>query len=280
MNNFRFFTPLRFKNPLLIPSVSGKQRCFVLFLVLMAIVANPAVADAGVAIEIARDKSALIDIVVPDKAGPAERYAASELVKYLGRISGASFTFVSESQASQRPRLCVGKTRKAEPVLAELCNEDVDTFVVRQIGQDIILVGASARATIYAVYDLLERDLGCRWLSPVKGWEEVPQDLHVILSPHDRIERPGMKYRFERMTYLPKTGLREKDCLTWAIKQRINVGYEWPATPSDGETLLPYGGFRGYMWPHSLPQLTDVDKLYREHPEWFALVNGKRVKVD
>jgi len=235
---------------------------------------SPAAEDA---VEIAKDKTALADIVIPDKAGPAERYAAQELSDYVQRISGARLAIAPESQATNRTRLLVGRTRTAEPVLADLHDADVDTFVVRQFGRDIVLVGMSERATLYAVYDLLERDLGCRWLAPGKAWEEVPEEQHIVLSTVNRIERPGMKYRYERMTYLPATGDREKETLTWAVRQRINIGYEWPTTSADSETLAPYGGFRGFMWPHSLPHLTDVKKLYSEHPDWFALVNGKRI---
>lgn len=183
---------------------------------------------------------------------------------------------MAESQSSQRHRLLVGRTRAAAPVLAELRDADADTFAVRRTGGDILLVGITERATLYAVYDLLERELGCRWLAPGQAWEEVPEQPRLTLSPSNRVERPAMKYRFERMTYLPTSGTREKECLTWAVRQRLNIGFEWPATAAAGKPLTPYGGFRGFMWPHSLPHLTDVEKLHREHPEWFALVNGKR----
>jgi hypothetical protein len=228
------------------------------------------------AIRLASDKAALAEIVVPDEPGPGEQYAARELSDYLYRISGARFSILPESQTSQRPRLFVGRTRAAAPALADLRGADVDSFAVRRVGRDILLVGISERATLYAVYDLLERDLGCRWLAPGKAWEEVPEKLQLGLSPTNRIERPGLRYRFERMTYLPTSGAREKECLVWAVRQRFNVGCEWPPIAAAGETLAPYGGFRGFMWPHSLPHLTDVEKLCREHPDWFALVNGQR----
>ena len=230
----------------------------------------------GEAVELASGKSALAEIVIPDDAGPAEQYAARELSNYLHRICGAGLSVIPESQTSKRPRLFVGRTRAAAPVLADLRDADLDAFAVRRSGRDLLLVGASERATLYAVYDLLERDLGCRWLAPGKAWEEAPEKPQLTLSPTNRIERPGMIYRFERMTYLPTSGAREKDCLVWAVRQRINVGCEWPATASAGQTLAPYGGFRGFMWPHSLPHLTDIERLYREHPGWFALVDGKR----
>lgn len=239
----------------------------------VSLIAAPA--DSPGALEIAKHRTALAEIVLPDGAGAAERFAAEELQGYLRRISGASLAIVSESQASDRPRVLVGRTRAAEAVLIDLRKEDRDAFAVRRVGRDLVLVGASDRGTLYAVYDLLERDLGCRWPAPGAAWEEVPARSHVALAPADRTERPGMKYRYERMTCLAQPGSREHDCLTWAVRQRINIGYEWPKA-DDRELLARCGGFRGYMWPHPLPHMTDMGKLVREHPDWLALVKGKR----
>lgn len=244
------------------------------FTYLLVAAANSFAVDA---IEIAEGKSALAEIVIPDQAGPAEKYAAQELLDFLHRISGAQFAIVPESKSLNRSRFCVGRTRVSEPVRDGLRNADVDTFVVRSTDRGIVLAGVSDRATLYAVYDLLERELGCRWPAPGKAWEEVPQRKRIVLKPVTRIERPAMKYRYERMTFLPTSGAWEKECLVWAVRQRINIGYDWPTNAAAAESLGAYGGFRGYMWPHSLPHLADIEKLYREHREWFALVNGKRV---
>ena len=69
------------------------------------------------AVEIAKDKSALAEIVIPDRAELAERRAAAELSDYLHRISGARLNISSESQKTSRPRLLVGRTRAAGSVL-------------------------------------------------------------------------------------------------------------------------------------------------------------------
>ena len=56
----------------------------------MVLVANTAAAPCGEeAIRLASDKSALAEIMMPDKAGPAEQYAAQELSDYLCRICDA-----------------------------------------------------------------------------------------------------------------------------------------------------------------------------------------------
>ncbi len=242
---------------------------------LLALSAPAAPADSQATLEVAKDGSALGQIVLPEAPSPAETFAAQELQKHVQQISGATLAVVSEPQAADGSHILVGKTGAAGPVLADLQKEDRDAFAVRRIGRDLVLVGPSDRATLYAVYDLLERDLGCRWLAPGAAWKEVPTRSHVAIAAADRTERPGLKYRYERMTYLAQPGSREHDCLVWAVRQRINIGYEWPQA-ANAELLARCGGFRGFMWPHPLPHLTDMEKLVREHPDWLALVKGKR----
>jgi hypothetical protein len=232
--------------------------------------------SARAAIEISRQAADVVQVVVPDRASPPEQFAALELSNYLHRIVGVAAPVLTESRAGRGPRLLVGRTRAARSALRALASEDPDAFVVRQRGRDLILAGASGRGTIYAVYDLLERELGCRWLAPGTVWEEVPRADRVLLAPAPRLERPAFRYRYERMTYLPGRGAWEEACLQWAVRQRINVGCEWPADRSLALRDAPWGGFRAFMWPHSLPFLTDWNKLREQHPDWFALVNGRR----
>ncbi len=53
---------------------------------------------------------------------------------------------------------------------------------------DVVLAGAGDRGTIYAAYDFLERELGCRWLAPGDLWEEIPKRPTVEAPPGSRIE--------------------------------------------------------------------------------------------
>lgn len=236
----------------------------------------PGRGSARSAIEISKNAAERVQIVLPDRAGAAEEFAACELSNCLHRIVGVRLPVVPESRSGRARRLLVGRTRAAGDALRALAGEDADSFVVRQAGRDLLLLGASGRGTIYAVYDLLERELGCRWLAPGAVWEELPRADRVMLAPAARVERPAFRYRFERMTYLPGRGEWEQACLTWAVRQRINVGYDWPTNRALARVYAPWGGFRAFMWPHSLPHLTDWDELRQHHPDWFALVKGRR----
>lgn len=232
---------------------------------------------AGEAMQITENGGPTAAIAVPGDASPTERFAAEELRSYLHRISGAELTVASENAGGVAGRLLVGGTSPGLQVRRALGDADPDTFVVRTVGDDLVLVGASDRGTLYAVYDFLEQDLGCRWLAPGPDWEDVPREPSVEIGDVSRTERPGMKYRFLRMTVVGEPGSWYDHTMSWAAKNKINIGSGWPPAELP-EPIARRGGFRAWMSPHVIHHILNVDEHFEEHPEWYALRGGKRLK--
>ena len=243
---------------------------------LLALLPLCLLAARSAAVTIARDGKPQAAIVVPAKATVAERFAAQELQRYLRQISGAQLTIQSEAQPTKGARLFVGATSPGLKERKALLAKDPDAFAVKTIGTDLLLVGATDRSTLYAVYDLLEHDLGCRWLAPGPDWEHVPSKPTIELPRLHRVESPAMKYRFLRMTRPAEPGSWNEHCLSWAAKQRINIGSGWPQLELP-ESFRQRGGFRAWMAPHSMiPNLLPAKEHFPKHPEWYALHRGKR----
>ncbi|MFQ5810366.1 MAG: DUF4838 domain-containing protein, partial [Armatimonadota bacterium] len=154
-----------------------------------------------------------------------------------------------------------------------------EAFVVRTTGDDLVLAGAADRGTLYAVYDFLEEEFGCRWLAPGPDWEEVPRRASVEVGEIDRAERPGMKYRYLGMTAVGEPGSWPDHTMSWAAKNKINIGSGWPPAELP-EQITKRGGFRAWMNPHVIRYLLNVDEHFDEHPEWYALRGGKRAKIE
>ncbi|MGC9318883.1 MAG: DUF4838 domain-containing protein [Armatimonadota bacterium] len=228
---------------------------------------------------VTRDGRPLATIVIPDEATSSERFAAEELRDYVEAISGAQLGIAAEGAAAQGARVLVGRTEPASSALAELGDDESEAFVVRADGEALILAGASDRGTLYAVYDLLEQDLGCRWLGPGPEWEEIPSRPSIEVGEIDRVERPAMKYRFLRMTIPAERGDFYADCLSWAVKNRVNIGAGWPPTRLP-ESFARRGGFRAWMNPHVLHNILDPEEHFDEHPEWYALRGGRRQRAE
>ena len=228
------------------------------------------------AMQITDEGRPVATIIVSSRATEAERFAAQELQKYVRQISGAELSIATEAGGA---RLLIGGTAEGAIARRDLRDADPDAFIVRTVGDDLVLVGATDRGTLYAVYDFLEKELGCRWLGPGEKWEEVPERASIEIGKVDRSEQPGMKYRFLRMTVVGEPGSRVYDTMSWAAKNKINIGSGWPPAELP-EEITKRGGFRAWMSPHVIRRLLNVDEYFDAHPEWYALRGGKRVKIE
>lgn len=94
--------------------------------------------------------------------------AAVELADYLGKIGGTRPQIATETQKGipAGPRIFVGPCKAS----ADLAPKPEEIVVVTRDGHlhlcggDSGPGGMACRGTLFAVYDLLERDLGVRWL--------------------------------------------------------------------------------------------------------------------
>ncbi len=231
------------------------------------------------AMQITDDGKPVATIVVPDRASETEQFAAEELQRYVRQMSGAELRIQAEAEAREGPRIFVGAASRWAAARQDMRRTDPDIFVIRTIGDRLMLVGATDRASLYAVYDFLEKELGCRWLGPGPDWEEVPERASIEVPNVSRTEIPGMKYRFLRMTVVGEPGTWPAHTMSWAAKNKINIGSGWPPAELPGQ-IAKRGGFRAWMSPHVIRHLLNVDEYFDEHPDWYALRGGKRAKIE
>ncbi|MGD8239010.1 MAG: DUF4838 domain-containing protein [Armatimonadota bacterium] len=233
---------------------------------------------AGYAMQITNEGRPVATIVVPDRASETERFAAAELQKYLRQISGATLKVATKAEAAGGARILIGG---AADVQRRYGYADLgpEVLTVYTTGDDLELAGTDDRGTLYAVYDFLEEELGCRWLAPGPDWEEVPTRPTIAVSDIDRVEGPVMRYRFLRMTVVGEPASWSDYTMSWAVKNKINIGTGWP--PAElSEEITKRGGFRAWMSPHTIRRLLNVEQHFDEHPEWYALRGGKRAKIE
>ncbi|MBU4199296.1 MAG: DUF4838 domain-containing protein [Kiritimatiellae bacterium] len=238
-------------------------------------------------------------IVIPDAPTPQEKLAGEELAKYLKQISGAELAVQS---AGAGPKIVVAQAKDGKgPGGINFTKEetDYDGFVIKTDGQNLYLVGSNKRAVLYAVYTLLEKYLGCRWLTFGERWqteeqkksggfteqieEYVPAFRTITLPAIDDRQRASMKYRgFIAAAWFGNTPMANVD---WAIKNKLNYfmiqtqGYveadEWYRRVVKGG-MIPRG-FILIPGNHSFHYFLDPDKYFKDHPDWFAMIGGKRV---
>jgi len=119
-------------------------------------------------------------IVRGENAGEQEIFASTELQSYLKQITGAELPIVTDATPAVAKEIVVGQTnRETEGQFdrTELVN---DGFILKTEAGKLWLIGGDARGTLYAVYELLEAYLGCRFYTAT--FEKVPETKTVTLS--------------------------------------------------------------------------------------------------
>ncbi len=211
--------------------------CFVLFTLVFTTFAS--------ALTIVRDGRSDYTIVLPVEASPSQKHAAEELQKFIEQMSGAKLPIAS---AASGRAIILGQNADG------LGDEG---FKLKTDGDNLIIAGSKVRGTMYGVYGLLDR-LGVRWFTSTIS--RVPKMATIELPSLDETQIPAFEYR--------EMNFKEAMERNWAARNRVNgAGCDLDASVGGKITYFPF--------VHSFEQLIPRD-LYKTHPEYFPLVNGKR----
>jgi hypothetical protein len=111
---------------------------------------------------------------------------------------------------------------------------------------------------MYGVFEFLERELGCRWYTPTVSIIPKRQELKFVWFDH--AEKPGVRVRndFYFEAFDP----------TWAARNKMNGAMGYREQP---------GGIESYWSVHTFFPLMPPDEFYKKHPEYYSLIDGKRI---
>ena len=213
-------------------------------------------------------------------------FAVHELQRYLERMTGGN---VGIGNASASHRLYVSEmpagipATEAQQLRSSLNALAEDSFIIRSVGPDIMLLGKGDRGNLYACYAFLER-LGVRWYFPGSQNEVVP---HAAINWHEAYnisQSPAFRKRI--LFYWPNNYTRAEEWIDYAAKLRLNCimfHYTWPARNwyiNLRPQLLPQLRKRGLeieVGGHFLSSFLPRN-LIKTHPDWFRLNKaGQRV---
>lgn len=210
-------------------------------------------ADAG---------TARYTLVIPRDARAIERKAAGDLRHNLKLICGAGFQVVSEDQfEAGGPCISIGRTQRLEtsPCKWKAADLAAEGYALEVLGADVFLYGGTGRGLMNGVYALLEEDLGCRWYSVTSVDTPRLERLAVSLTP--RRHTPVLELRDPYI-------LKMHDP-TWSLRNKTN-------TPHARIPLAWGGSIRYHHMGHTYAWYFPTEQYFAEHPEYYALVNGKR----
>ena len=225
----------------------------ILFSIQRAFAADPT------AISLVRDGASQYSIVISAQASPSEKRGAEEIRTHVKLMSGASLPVVTDAEALPKFAVLVGRSRYTDElgVKADEAALGADGFVLKTVGDRLVIIGSRVRGTMYGCTEVLEK-LGVRWLTPKVTI--TPKKATITLAAMDERQVPAFEYR---EPYFTEAFNRD-----WAARMRFNGNSE-NLDESTG------GKIKYHPFVHSFDGLIPR-ALYATHPEYFPLIQGKR----
>ena len=206
---------------------------------------------------LAEGKQSRYRIVIPSAASPSEKRAAEVLQAHLLQISGAPLPVIGADKARSPYEILLGQNDRLDELKTGINFNELkeDGFVIKTDSARLIIAGGSEQGTLYGVYTFLEEYLGCRqYTAAVKI---VPQRERIVIEP------------VQENKQVPVIAFRDTH-----YRGSWDAGYtEWHKLDHGPNGERPDWG----MWVHTFNSLVPPEVYYEDHPEYFAMVNGKRI---
>jgi len=204
-------------------------------------------------IELTNNGKSLYKIVVAQDADSNELKAAIELQKYVERISDAWIPIIDDITIESDREILIGKTNRQASTKTSVESGKEDGFKIWTDGLKVVVNGNGTMGTLYGVYDFLENQLGCRKFSAKVS--VVPRSTSIEIPELNISKEPAFNYR---ELHFPDPRNNE-DYLNWHKLDLKKGPNEWG------------------MFVHTFQNLVPVEKYFEIHPEYFSLLNVKRI---
>ncbi len=230
-------------------------------------------------------------IVLSSHPSEVERFAADELQKYIRQISGAVLPIVVVPTSHS---IFIGESLAKTNGIPMGSNVlGLDGYVIKSVGDSLVVAGREERGTLYAVYSFLEQ-IGCRWYAPnfefygKWGGQYVPKMSSITLPALNIIRKPDYKYRKEYVEEgWTHTVAADKKLISWMAKVGMNT-LVYPLN-YDGENRVVWDRVRRSLIPelqkrgllievggHGYQNFLPPAEYFAKHPDWFGTWDGKR----
>ena len=220
-------------------------------------------------------------VILPADALPVERHAADELAHYVAKMIGRRLPVLVEGADRPAGRaLVVGRT--AVNLKAHKVDDwPQDTIYIGYGAGDIAIVGQGSQGTLFAAHEFL-RDQGCRWYMPLTSGEHIPRRKRLNLPAEPRHHTPSFVERgwWPAPSFMGTSpGIWKVYYYPWAARNGLNTVTAGMITTSPAQYGHGYHTRKGHTLIALIPSGDHPRRaeVFAAHPEWYPLVNGKRV---
>jgi len=202
-------------------------------------------AVSAAALTLVADGKSTYSIVLERGASPSMQRGAQELQRFIEEMSGAKLPIV---EAARGDAIVLSANDSLGP----------EAYRIRTQGKRLTISGGRQRGVMYGAYALLEK-LGCRWFTPEVS--RIPKQRTLSIPSLDESAKPAFEYREPFFTEA-----FDKD---WAARNRTN-GANAKLDESTG------GKLTYHPFVHSFYSMIPPEQHFKDHPEYFSLIDGKR----
>ncbi len=188
-------------------------------------------------------------IVVRENIDTTVFNTARQLRTYWKQITEKTIT-VLHKRTDYKKGIYLGKEELPEQYTDSLTPLKEDGFIIAVNDTGIYLAGKTDKGTLYAVNTFLEEYLGCMKFSSAE--EYIPKTKNPVFKNGFKKYNPAFSFR---RVHAPDAWNR--DYSNWYKLEDLN---DWG------------------MYVHTFNKLLPPEKYYDEHPEYYSLVNGRRLQ--
>jgi hypothetical protein len=206
-------------------------------------------------INLQKQPTSLYVMVIPTHPTPVEDKAATEFKNYFEKVTGERLETYRDSTRRRLVEIVIGNCLNRKNPKNTVALEP-DGFNISTYGNSLYITGGSDKGTLYGVYEFFERFAETVFYAP--GVEYVPKVDVFKLNNLNITMKPA--FRSREVYY---AGLADPD---FVDKMRCDR-HAWKGAENWG------------MWVHTMFTLVPPDTYYKDHPEYYSLMAGKREKT-
>lgn len=209
-------------------------------------------------ITLAADGNTSYKILYEKNANEELKSAVSFLAESLQQMIGCgTIEIIEDNKADKGCFISIGNTQLSKNVNIDQIEND--GYILKVKDNNLIIKGANQSGTINGIYDFLETKLGCMFLR--NDYDYIPEFPTIRLENYDEVINPSIAWR-KQFQY-------EALQNNWYDKLKLNGT---KAKEGFKEGIYAQWG----TWCHTQFQFVPPEKYFDSHPEYFALINGKR----
>ncbi|MBR2510163.1 MAG: DUF4838 domain-containing protein [Lentisphaeria bacterium] len=216
-------------------------------------------------------------LVVGKDLSKFEKVAVQEINEFYSKIYGKKLKTIAAKDAANKSVIYLGQTDFALKNGADYTKARQEEWILKTVGDDLIITGGRPVGTLYGVYTLLEK-LGVSFVHMDNT--AIPANKPDFPKFNEK-KMPAFEGRqiYDDFARTIRIGAYDKSVLAkynrWLLRSRIN-GYQYPYCVPDYIGGI-YNISHSYKC-HSLSHYVNPN-LFEKHPEYFSMNElGKRFK--